>query len=85
VRDILRTLAYPTAALVLSAGAVLLVWPWITQLGPALLRLIAGCVVLFGVYLSILLFAFGQLPIYVRQLQHVGLLRRWLPKHDEIV
>lgn len=85
VRDILRTLAYPTAALVLSAGAVLLVWPWITQLGPALLRLILGCVVLFGVYLSVLLFVFGQLPTYVRQLQHVGLLRRWLPKHNEIV
>jgi PST family polysaccharide transporter len=85
VRDILRTLAYPTAALVLSTGAVLLVWPMITQLGSALLRLIVGCVVLFGVYLSVLLFVFGQLPTYVRQLQHVGLLRRWLPKHNEIV
>jgi O-antigen/teichoic acid export membrane protein len=84
VMDILRTIAYPTAALVLSAGAVFLVWPWIAQLGPALLRLILGCAVLYAVYLAVLLFVFGQLQTYLRQLRHVGFLRRWLPGHDEI-
>jgi PST family polysaccharide transporter len=84
VRDILRTLAYPTAALVLSAGAVLLVWPWIAHLDAALLRLMVGCAVLYGVYLAVLLFVFGQLQIYLGQLRHVGFLRRWLPAPDDI-
>jgi hypothetical protein len=32
----------------------------------------------------VLLFVFGQLQTYLRQLRHVGFLRRWLPGHDEI-
>jgi hypothetical protein len=69
---------------VLSAGAVLLAWQWIAQLDAALLRLIVGCAVLYGVYLAVLLFVFGQLQIYLGQLRHVGFLRRWLPAHDDI-
>ena len=82
-RDLLCAVAYAAAALVGSAGVVFLVGPWIAQLAPALLRLILGSAVLYGVYFAVLLFVFGQLQTYFRQLQYVGFLRRWLPTYNQ--
>ena len=81
--DVFRTLGYPAAAVLLSAGAALLAWPWIAQFSSPLLRLTMGSAVLFGAYLSVLLFVFGQFRIYLGQLRHVGFVSRWLPADAE--
>jgi hypothetical protein len=83
VKDLLCTVACFAAALVVSAGAGFLVGPRIDQFASALLRLILGSAVLYGVYLLVLLFVLRQLQTYFCPLRYVGFLRRWLPTYNE--
>jgi hypothetical protein len=57
----------------LGAAAALIMWPWLSTVEPALLRLTLASSVVFGVHAVTLLFAFGEKSVYVDLLTEAGL------------
>ena len=71
--DMLKVIAVPLASVVAGAAAAWGVHSWVDQVQPAFPRLVAGCSVLFGVYLLVLLFVMKQKAVYIDLLRSSGL------------
>jgi len=79
-RDVFGAALPPLGSVLLGAAAALLARPWLGTIEPPLLRLTATTAVVFGVHLTVLLFAFGQLPAFMKLLAEAGL---WKPRPRE--
>jgi O-antigen/teichoic acid export membrane protein len=71
--DVVKTIASPALSIALGALAAFATWGWLRQLEPALLRLTAANVVMFGTYAISLLFLMRQGPVYASLLKDSGL------------
>jgi len=74
-RDVFGVWLQPGGSILIATIAVLGLSPYAISLTSPLMRLTAESGVLFGVYLVMLLFAFGQRSVYAELLQHSGLWR----------
>jgi O-antigen/teichoic acid export membrane protein len=75
-RDVFKILVQPGGSILVATGASLGLSPWVSTVSSPLGRLTVESSLLFGVYLVLLLFVFGQKAAYVELLQHT---RLWPP------
>jgi O-antigen/teichoic acid export membrane protein len=73
VRDTLEAFKPAAGSVAIGVAAALLAWPWVGEVEPPLLRLTLANIILFGTYLVVLLWPFGQGRIYVTLLRETGL------------
>jgi hypothetical protein len=71
--DALKVVVRPLLAILIGAGATLMVQPFIHSLEPVLLRLFVANAVLFGVYAGVLLFVMGQKAVYLGLIREIGI------------
>ncbi len=71
--DVFRAVIPPLISVAIGTAATLVCWSLIRFLDSALLRLIAGNTILFGVYGIILLFAMGQRDLYLGLIRDIGI------------
>jgi PST family polysaccharide transporter len=77
-RDAFKALAQPSGAILAGVALALLAGSWVNEVAWPLLRLTISCSLMFGGYLAVLLFVFGQKRNYVQLLQETGLWPSWL-------
>ena len=72
-RDMVKTIGVPVLSIVVGVLAAWGAHGWVSGLPSALVRLMAGCTVLFGTYLMVLLFVMKQRAVYLDLLATTGL------------
>jgi hypothetical protein len=71
--DLFKTILRPVGSVVVGTVAAIALWPWISTVQPALLRLTLTSSVVFGVHVVILLFGFGERHVYAMLLREAGI------------
>lgn len=79
-RDAFIAVIQPAASVLVGVLLALLLGSQIRHIHMPLLRLTAASTVLFGAYILVLLFVFGQKKVYVQILRETGLWPSWLPQ-----
>ncbi len=72
-RDTLEAIKPAAGSILLGTALTLASWPWASEVGSPLFRLAIAGSILFGTYLVVLLFAFGQARVYAKLLRETGL------------
>jgi len=70
--DAFITVIRPAGSVLLGAMSAMLVWPWLKHVEPPLWRLTLTSSIVFGVHLSVLLFAFGERRAFLKLLSEAG-------------
>jgi PST family polysaccharide transporter len=73
--DLFKAILRPLGSVLLGAVAAMAMWPWISTVEPPLVRLTVTSGLVFGVHMTVLLFAFGERHAYSRLLIEAGIVR----------
>jgi len=71
--DLFKAILRPAGSVIVGTVAAIALWPWISTVQPALLRLTLTSSVVFGVHIVVLLFGFRERHVYSMLLREAGI------------